>query len=119
MVIWVEFDGENIQFLKAVAGGAKGGIYIDGIPVEPESLRSVVSNMASQGVIPVVRVKAALGMKKDMGGLAIIYGRKRVKSKVDSKTLHIVPNEDDEKDRDKAVEKVLEFYKVQKIPSPL
>ena len=119
MKIWIQHDSESLDFVIAVAGGVKGGIYLDGTLLDDEPLAYVISCMEDQGCRPVCRTKAALAMKKNHGGLAILYGpAKRTKMKPDNKTLFLVPDET-KNEHDNAVDKALKFLKECKVPSTL
>jgi hypothetical protein len=118
MKIWLQYEGETLERLKAIAGGVKGAAYFDGTIVQDESLGSIVSQLDGQGLHPIVRVPAALAMKKLHGGLAITYGISRIKSKPDARTLYI-ELDGTKREEDEAVEEILKFFKTHKVPSTL
>lgn len=119
MRVFVSYDGNSMGFLRAIAGGIKNGVYLDAQEIGFDSVGYITTVLADQGYFGVVKVPSAVAMKKQFGGLAIIYGqRKRDKANSDAKTLYI-PSDDTEKDRDDAIEKVLEFFKKNKLPSNL
>jgi hypothetical protein len=118
MKIWIQYEEKNSEFLVAICGGVKKGIYLDGLLLDSEPLAYVVAAVTDQGFVPVTRVAAASAMKRMHGGLAIIYGKLRIKTKPDNETLVIEP---DGKltEKDNAIERVLVFFKRHKIPSNL
>jgi hypothetical protein len=118
MKIWIQNEEPNLSFLIALSGAVKRGIYLDGTEMEVDALGLIVTSMEDQDYIPIIRVKAAPAMKKLHGGIAIIYGMRVLKSKADNKTLAIKPD-GTKNEKDNAIEDVLKFFKLQKIPSSL
>jgi hypothetical protein len=117
MRIWLEDKSGNLGILKAAAGGIKGGIYLDGTELSTEAL-GITTCLVDQGFHPVVLVKFALAMKKLYEGIAIIIGDTGLKSKPDAKTLIITLN-GNKNETDKAIEQILAFFKIHKIPSSI
>ena len=118
MRIWLEYEGDSSDFLIALAGGVKRGIYLDGREVGNEAVGYVTTCMEDQGYIPITRVVGALANKRQYGGLAILYKMTNLKSKADIKTIVIKPS-DEKNALDKAIEQVLAFFKKNKVPSSL
>jgi hypothetical protein len=119
MKIWLQYEGGDAKILRAVAGGVRGGVFIDGTEVgSEESVIMMVAGIEQQGFIPVVRVKAASGVKRLQGGLAIIYGDFPIKNRVDNKTLQI-KRDGTKQEQDNAIKEALSFLKKNRVPSPL
>lgn len=119
MKVFITDSDKSNKFLEATSGGIAKRVYID-CQEFPDALVGYLSQvLVDQGLVPVMKVRSALASKRQYGGLAIIYGEKKImKSQLDAKTLWILA-EKDNANIDKAVESCLEFFKKFKLQSPL
>jgi hypothetical protein len=121
MKIWISYEGANTDMLRAIAGGVSSSVPLDCLEILDSVTGSISQQIEDTGLVPVMRVTSPLAMKREFGGLAIIVqqeGDATIKTKHDVKTLLF--KMDDSKTRaDKALEKILEFLKTNKVKSPL